>query len=84
MLVLLKRKFVLSFTECTCACTFNISIILLLFHDDVTPIRTIDKCDRSGTSQKQLDGKYQGRQEAMGREKQARAITLAGVIGIQL
>ena len=29
---------------------------ILLFHDGVTPIRTIDKCDRTDTSQKQLDG----------------------------
>ena len=30
--------------------------IILLFHDGVTPIRMINKCDRTGTSQKQLDG----------------------------
>ena len=29
---------------------------ILLFHDGVTPIRMINKCDRTGTSQKQLDG----------------------------
>ena len=34
----------------------RIIIIILLFHDGVTPIRMINKCDRTGTSQKQLDG----------------------------
>ena len=46
----------------------------------MTPIRTIDKCDRTDTSQKQLDGNYPGRQEAMDHEKQAGSI--AGVIEI--
>ena len=46
------------------------------------PIRTIEKCDRTDTSQKQLDGYYQGRQEAMDHEKQAGAKTLAGVIEV--
>ena len=37
--------------------TFQSMILyILLFHDGVTPIRMINKCDRTGTSQKQLDG----------------------------
>ena len=34
----------------------------------------IDTCDRTDTSQKQLDGNYQGRQEAMDHKKQAGSI----------
>ena len=59
-----------------------IIIIIILFHDGVTPVRTIDKCDRTDTSQKQLDGNYTGRQEAMDHEKQVGAKTLAGVIEV--
>ena len=49
---------------CVCVCAvlseFSVvpltSLYILLFHDGVTPIRMINKCDRTGTSQKQLDG----------------------------
>ena len=54
--------------------------IILLFHNGVTSIRIIDKCDKIDTSQKQLDGNYPGRQEAMNHGKQVGAI--AGVIEI--
>ena len=61
-------------------------IYILLFHDGVTPMRTIDKCDRTDTSQKPLhvDGNYPGRQEAIDHEKQVGAKTLAGVVEVHV